>query len=213
MHEQADGPNSRLSLSSISFRYSADWLFQDFTFGLDAPVTIIRGPNGCGKTTLLKLAAGLLKPELGTVAIDQSVAIVLQEDALFPWLTAAANLKLVGSQAAYRESVSELLDVISPLMQCRAGSLSYGQRRLVELCRVLGSSAGLICLDEPFNFLDAPARTLVARTITDLAGKGASFLIASHSEEDWAQWPDRVFSFETTAPARSLRRFEVTRCE
>ncbi|GAB3818752.1 ABC transporter ATP-binding protein [Kribbella italica] len=131
------------------------------------------GASGCGKTTLLNLVAGLDQPTTGRIELNSSrPAVVFQEAALMPWLTAAGNIELplrmagVG-KAARRATAAELLELVrlGGVGDKRPHELSGGMRQRVALARALasttdhtGSGAGkpsLLLMDEPFSALDA----------------------------------------------------------
>src|SRR5947209_6046409 len=81
-----------MRLRQVSFAYGSLAVFANLTFDLTARVTVLRGISGCGKTTLLKLLAGVLDPSSGTIDRPPNPCLVLQEDALFPWLTGDRNV-------------------------------------------------------------------------------------------------------------------------
>jgi len=134
------------------------------------------GASGCGKTTLLNLVAGLDQPTSGTVTVrTPRPAVMFQEAALMPWLTAARNvelaLRLAGvARARRRAKVVELLDLVRLGGQGakRPHELSGGMRQRVALARSLASTLsvaddvpGLLLMDEPFASLDAITRDLL----------------------------------------------------
>ena len=110
------------------------------------------GASGCGKSTLLNLIAGLDKPTLGSVSVAGRPALMFQEAALFPWLTAGANialaLKLAGVPRAERSArVDELLELVrlGGTAKRRIHELSGGQRQRVALARALQYSFFFLC--------------------------------------------------------------------
>lgn len=132
------------------------------------------GASGCGKSTLLNLVAGLDSPSTGGVTVNTSrPAVMFQEAALLPWLTAARNvelpLRLAGWRRAERRAkAAELLDLVrlSGQDSKRPHELSGGMRQRVALARALAASSGsarddtpgLLLMDEPFGALDAITR-------------------------------------------------------
>ncbi|RSM83625.1 ABC transporter ATP-binding protein [Kibdelosporangium aridum] len=135
------------------------------------------GASGCGKTTLLNLVAGLDAPSAGEIELNTSrPAVMFQEAALMPWLTAARNielpLRLAGFGKADRQTkVAELLDLVrlGGAGHKRPHELSGGMRQRVALARSLaatqrvrGSDApALLLMDEPFAALDAITRDVL----------------------------------------------------
>jgi NitT/TauT family transport system ATP-binding protein len=129
------------------------------------------GASGCGKTTVLNLVAGLDRPSAGEIELNTSrPAVMFQEAALMPWLTASRNvelpLRLAGvGRAERRARASELLDLVrlSGVGDKRPHELSGGMRQRVALARALASAVdgdanSLLLMDEPFSALDAITR-------------------------------------------------------
>ncbi len=143
---------------------------------LEERVIGLFGRSGVGKTTLLHLIGGLLKPSEGRIAIDQTVlydsraainlaphrrgvGIVFQEDRLFPHLSVEGNLRFArrfGRTSKHSFSVSDMVELLElgPLLRRRPKYLSGGERQRVMLARTLVSHPRLILMDEPLAALD-----------------------------------------------------------
>jgi len=162
-------------------------------------VVALVGPSGAGKTTVLGVIAGLIRPDSGRVALDgevwldvergvnrspeeRRVGLVFQEYALFPHLTVRQNV-------AYSRNgrVDELLERfrISHLAKERPGSLSGGERQRVALARALARDPGVLLLDEPLAALDAHTKASVRAELQQLLhGLDLPTLIVTHDYED-----------------------------
>ncbi|GAA5148339.1 ABC transporter ATP-binding protein [Microbacterium pseudoresistens] len=131
------------------------------------------GASGCGKTTLLRILAGLLRQSEGTVTVDgrmpelgrEDVAYVFQQDALWPWRTiegaVSFPLEMRGFSKNFRsEKAKEALKLVGLAGYERAypHQLSGGMRQRVNICRALVSEPALLLMDEPFGALDAQTR-------------------------------------------------------
>jgi len=133
------------------------------------------GPSGCGKSTLLRLIAGLVEPDSGVITIDgrmpqqaqadREIGYVLQEPALLPWRTVAANIRLpldVNRQAGggSRESVDDLLKMVGldGFADYYPHQLSGGMQQRAALARAIAVGASLFLMDEPFGALDEITR-------------------------------------------------------
>src|SRR5947209_3368325 len=89
----------------LTFAYGQDIIFEDLRFSLSAGIVALQGPSGSGKTTLLKLINHDLEPSSGSVGyVGNSAILILQDDALIPWLTGSANLKISPTFDARRVS-------------------------------------------------------------------------------------------------------------
>jgi heme exporter protein A len=158
----------------------------------------ISGPNGTGKTTLLRVVSGLLRPEQGTVSwlgqpilssaaqYQSAMAYSSHEPALKSDLTALENLRFaVGLKR--RASIPELRTVldrtgVAACADLPARVLSAGQRRRVALARVLAVNAALWLLDEPYANLDAAGAELMSGLLQEhVEGGGLALVVAHHA--------------------------------
>jgi NitT/TauT family transport system ATP-binding protein len=166
------------------------------------------GPVGCGKTTLLRIFAGFLRPTKGSVRCAGSSiegpgwqrGYVLQEPSIFPWMTVRENLEFgllaKGVAPAARRDVSdELLGLIglSAFEAAFPKELSTGMSKMVEVARVLATDPSNLLLDEPFGALDAQTR---ARMQDALAGlwerRRKTVLFVTHDAEEALYLADRI---------------------
>jgi ABC-type sulfate/molybdate transport systems ATPase subunit len=165
------------------------------------------GPSGAGKTTVLRVVAGLLRPRAGRVALDEtvwldvdagicldpdrrSVGLVFQEYALFPHLTVESNVGFGG-----RGRVSELMERfrIGHLARAKPDELSGGERQRVALARALARDPAVLLLDEPMAALDAHTRATVRAELQELLHDLAlPTILVTHDFEDAAALADRV---------------------
>ena len=163
-----------IAFEDVSVRYGNELVLDRFSLTLEPrSATAIVGRSGCGKTTLLRVAAGLLTPQGGTVSVEgQSVAgvrpgtgLILQSLGLFPWKTVAQNVAVAleplgvnGEQASIRvqEALAEL-DLIAVASKF-PGQLSGGQAQRTAIARTLVRRPDLLLMDEPSASLDALTR-------------------------------------------------------
>jgi NitT/TauT family transport system ATP-binding protein len=175
------------------------------------------GASGCGKSTLLNLVAGLEQPTAGTVSVSaRQVALMFQEPALFPWLTAGANVELAlrarkVPRAERRQRVVELLDLVhlSGLGSTRPHELSGGMRQRVALARALAQDADVLLMDEPFGALDAMTRDLLHDELDRIReGRPFTVLFVTHNVREAVRLGDRVVLL-SSHPGRVAGEFEV----
>src|SRR5207248_1197156 len=146
-----------ICINGLTFGYPSQPIFEDFSWETGEPITILEGPSGCGKTTFLRILAGhLVVSTLSASRIPTPARLVLQDDGLFPWLTSEGNLALTPDWSGFDAldgCVQAIGKVVANYRKQIVGTLSFGQRRLIELLRILASPTPLTLLDEPLNFL------------------------------------------------------------
>jgi NitT/TauT family transport system ATP-binding protein len=174
----------------------------------DNEFVALLGPVGCGKTTLLRIFAGFLRPTQGTVrcggaSIDGPSwqrGYVLQEQAIFPWMRVRENLEFglraKGLEPSARRAVSdELLGLIglSSFEGAYPKELSAGMSKMVEVARVLATDPSILLLDEPFGALDAQTRARMQDALARLwEQRRKTVLFVTHDAEEALYLADRV---------------------
>lgn len=150
-------------------------------------IVSLMGPSGLGKTTLLRLLAGLDKPDSGEV-INTFVrpAVCFQEPRLIPWMNCLENITFVlpksnSSSEKAREILKTLeLDAVANALP---STLSGGMRQRISLARALAFDGDLLLLDEPFSALDKALKTRIAPLIRQANRNGLTVVI-THDPED-----------------------------
>jgi len=187
------------------------------------------GASGCGKTTLLNLVAGLDQPTSGRIELNSSrPAVVFQEAALMPWLTAAGNvelpLRMAGVPKSRRRAIAaELLELVrlAGSGDKRPHELSGGMRQRVALARALASTTGntgadtgkpsLLLMDEPFSALDAITRDVLQGELLRIwRATGTAIVFVTHDVREAVRLGQRVVLL-SSRPGRVVREWTVER--
>lgn len=143
---------------------------------------VLRGPNGIGKTTLLRTIAGLQPPLQGRItAASDAVAYAAHADGVKPTLTVAENLAF-WAQVFGTDAVATAIDrmALRDLVARRAANLSAGQKRRLGLARLLVTGRPVWVMDEPTVSLDAASVQLFGDVVRDHLTAGGAALIATH---------------------------------
>jgi NitT/TauT family transport system ATP-binding protein len=193
----------KVILEDLSFGFDKNPLFEHLNLKLEEPGPVsVLGPSGCGKTTLLRLMAGFLSPQGGTLLLDDGgasdpsggiapVSFVFQESRLLPWLTVFNNILLPMERVLGREGaesrVRRFLRLVSLENKAEAypNELSGGQKQRVSLARGFAYPAKLVLMDEPFQSLDIPLRIeLMEMTRSLLEAEPRLAVIVTHDPRE-----------------------------
>ncbi|MDE2006424.1 MAG: ABC transporter ATP-binding protein [Rhodospirillales bacterium] len=217
-----------VSLRGLSFAHPGDATGREVLAGLDLDLprggfTAIVGPSGVGKSTLLRVIAGLAPPRAGTVSLTarpaadrRPLALVFQDARLMPWRRVAANVAfglegLALDASARRARALAALRLVG--LETEAGKfpaqLSGGQRQRVGLARSLAVAPDLLLMDEPFSALDAITRHgLQDELLRVWRETGASVLFVTHDLDEAAYLADRVLLL-AGSPAHVVRDIAI----
>ena len=175
------------------------------------------GASGCGKSTLLSLVAGLDEPTAGRVHHHgNGAALMFQEPALFPWLTAGQNVELAlrlrgVPRGARKPEVERLLALVRLEGQSkkRVHELSGGMRQRVALARALAQDCSVLLMDEPFAALDAITRDALHEELTRVWTEvGLTVLFVTHNVREAVRLGNRVVLL-SSKPGRVAQEWDV----
>ncbi len=202
-----------LELKNISYAYhnlqGETPALSDISFGVkEGEFVAIVGPSGCGKSTLLSIIAGLMKPDGGTIVVNNpdgslhypKVGYMLQHDHLFEWRTVYKNV-ILGLEINHMMTPERLAYVdkllhdyeLEKFKDKRPSELSGGMKQRAALIRTLAMGPELLLLDEPFSALDYQTRLMVSADICRLIRRtGKTVIIITHDLSEAISLADRI---------------------
>ena len=156
-----------IRLTNVTAGYPGKTVLRNLSLSLpETGAVALMAPSGYGKTTLLRVLAGLLKPESGTISglENKKIAFLFQEDRLLPWLTAEKNVSIV-SDAEKAHFWLQAMEIDNPGQYPH--EMSGGMQRRAALARALAFGGDILLLDEPFKGLDEALRERIVARIRD----------------------------------------------
>lgn len=224
------GPiGTHITLRHLTKYFAGQPLYQNFNLDIaKGKITSIFGPNGCGKSTLINLIAGLIPIDAGDILFDgkslrdTKIGYVFQNyrDALFPWMKAIDNirypLKLSGTpKAKIEQRVDELIVQfeIKFDLDRYPYELSGGQQQTISIMRALAPAPEVLFLDEPFSALDYEMTLLIRDKLQDIfMATNVTIVLVSHDLEEAVYLSDRVLLL-TKRPTKiaELIEFDMAR--
>lgn len=200
-----------LVVNKVSHRFNKNVALNDISFECKAgEVTCLIGHSGCGKTTLLRLMAGLLPLQSGEIALNgstlaspsvmvppelRSVGMVFQEGALFPHMSVIDNVAFGLRESGARERAREWLARVglSDYAERYPDSLSGGQRQRVALARAMAPAPAVLLFDEPYANLDVPLRRTLRKDARNIIREtGAVGVFVTHDPDEVLAMGDNV---------------------
>jgi len=193
--------NTMISIKNVNKMYDNLTALHDVNLDIKQGEFIaLVGMSGGGKSTLLRLIAGLEKPTAGSVTVDQAnsktlMRVMFQEDRLLPWMSVLDNLSFGSKDKNTKAHAQELLELVelSEYADHYPNQLSGGQKQRVALARALMSHPKILLLDEPLGALDALTRRKMQDLILDICQKqNLTTILVTHDVEEAARMADRI---------------------
>lgn len=182
---------SQISICHVKSSYGKKQVLTDISIEVEAGKCVgIIGANGCGKTTLLSIIAGIRKPQEGIVFIPEQVGYVPQESILIPELTVWDNLLLwhVDKTILQKEIETGFLNVLGldEIKKTKISKLSGGQRKRVSIGCAMAGNPDVLVMDEPGAALDLPGKGEVKKYLELFKRMGGTIVLTTHDESELA---------------------------
>ncbi len=208
-----------LSAEHITYGYQNTPVLKDVSFSAEKGTCVcISGPSGVGKTTLLKVVAGLLKPESGKVLLEgtditgtlpseRRMAMIFQNAALFPHTRIRHNIAYGLHKLGYTEDeiermvteTAELLHIETQLNKY-PGALSGGQLQRAGIARAIVRRPEILLLDEPFSSLDKPLRAELIQELDRIRrDRGMTMIYVTHDVDEIRDYADSIVELRPAA--------------
>ena len=174
-----------IEIKNVSFAYGEKKVLSDFSLTVnDGESVCLSGSSGCGKTTVLRLVAGLETPDSGEIVSSENISYVFQEDRLVPNLSIIKNIMLCLPKEKKEFALALLKEAgLEGVKDKKPSELSGGMKRRAAIVRAAAFGGDVLLLDEPFNGLDSDTKTKIAKMIRR-EFKGKTVLMVSHIKED-----------------------------
>ena len=201
-----NGSVSDIVIKNLSKSYDSKVIFKNYDLTIQGgKTTAIMGPSGAGKTTMLRIIAGLAKPDGGTLSGlpdpdkgSSRISYLFQEDRLLPWLNIYDNLALVLkgkiSDASIDGTIREVLErmELSEELSKLPDQLSGGMRHRVAMARALAYPAGLLLMDEPLKGLDEALKKRIVEESWKRYTLSKTVIIVTHDSGDAMKLAEKV---------------------
>lgn len=218
-----------LDVDRVGFSYAHDvTIFNDITLTIHRrEIVVLLGGSGCGKSSLLKVLAGLQVPSAGQVSFSGQAldkphprsALIFQQASLLPWLRVEDNISFGLSfkhqpsltDELRRERVTEALSAVGLQHRKKAwpSELSGGQAQRIALARALAKQPELLFADEPFSALDAITRTEMQQLLVNLVRRwNTAVLLVTHDIDEAIAVADRIILMGGQ-PGKILQQWQV----
>lgn len=207
-----------LSVTNLNTYYGQSHVLRDVSVSINkGQVVVMMGPNGHGKSTLLKSICGLVDDKKGAIIyknqninglatekiVNMGITYIAENRELFPYMTVLENLKLgaysKNARVHEKENLEKVFDLFPRLVDRRkqlATTMSGGEARMLAVARGLMSNADFLCIDEPSLGLQPSLRHEIFSTIKQINEQGKTVFLVEQNIPQIAELADRIYVME-----------------
>lgn len=202
----------KVELKNVSKRLNDVTVLEDISLTLESGTIYgLKGKNGCGKTMLMRMMAGLIYPTSGTVSIDgeilhkdiatpRSIGILIENPAFLPGYTGQRNLELLAglTEKADRTQIAKTMSRVGldPNDKRTYRKYSLGMKQRLGIACALMECPDLILLDEPINAIDEKGVPKIWEALQEEKQRGALIVLACHDTEELTSLADQIITIE-----------------
>ena len=202
----------KVELKNVSKRLNGVTVLEDISLTLEAGTIYgLKGKNGCGKTMLMRMMAGLIYPTSGTVSIDgeilhkdiatpRSIGVLIENPAFLPGYTGQRNLELLAGLTgkADRTQIAKTMNRVGldPSDKRTYRKYSLGMKQRLGIACALMERPDLILLDEPINAIDEKGVPKIWEALQEEKQRGALIVLACHDTEELTSLADQIITIE-----------------
>lgn len=202
----------KVELKNVSKRLNDVTVLEDISLTLEAGTIYgLKGKNGCGKTMLMRMMAGVIYPTSGTVSIDgeilhkdiatpRSIGVLIENPAFLPGYTGQRNLELLAGLTgkADRTQIAKTMNRVGldPSDKRTYRKYSLGMKQRLGIACALMECPDLILLDEPINAIDEKGVPKIWEALQEEKQRGALIVLACHDTEELTSLADQIITIE-----------------
>lgn len=202
----------KVELKNVSKRLNDVTVLEDISLTLEAGTIYgLKGKNGCGKTMLMRMMAGVIYPTSGTVSIDgeilhkdiatpRSIGVLIENPAFLPGYTGQRNLELLAGMTgkADRTQIAKTMNRVGldPSDKRTYRKYSLGMKQRLGIACALMECPDLILLDEPINAIDEKGVPKIWEALQEEKQRGALIVLACHDTEELTSLADQIITIE-----------------
>lgn len=204
-----------IKIKGISKNFGELKVLKDINLNINkGEFVVFLGVNGCGKSTILRIIAGLEKPTVGEVVLEGEIGFIFQDPALLPWRNVEENIKF-GLEIKKTQNKENIIKKyinyfgLEGFEKYYPSDLSGGMKQKLVLARTLATDPSVILMDEPFANMDIKSKKRVEKDLIETWKKTRkTILFVTHNIEEALFLADRIILFGNTKPTEIVKEFK-----